>query len=256
MSEESKLTEKPKRRWYQFHLWHLFVPVTVVAIVSAFWASWWIWFPGPQVKYRRAAAPIEELGGYVEGYPDFGVEGLTGICFFDVAVPLTDADLEPLSGYLETLPNLKTLSLYDMQVTDAGLEHLKGLTKLEYLTLWYTQVSDAGLVHLQGLTKLKGLNLCGTQVTDDGLEQLTGLTNLEYLSLDGTQIRDEGVKELRQALPNCEIYHTGYARGEHKASPTIWICPMHPEIKLPRPGGCPIDAMDLIPWKEEWDAGE
>ena len=42
-----------------------------------------------------------------------------------------------------------------------------------------TQVTDAGLEHLKGLTQLQGLSLSGTQVTDAGLEHLKGLTQLQ-----------------------------------------------------------------------------
>ena len=35
-------------------------------------------------------------------------------------------------------------------MTDAGLEHLKGLTKLQWLDLAGTEVTDAGLEHLKG----------------------------------------------------------------------------------------------------------
>ena len=31
------------------------------------------------------------------------------------------------------------------------------------------------------------------------------------------------------------------------ATPTLWTCAMHPQIKLPKPGKCPICFMDLIP---------
>ena len=31
----------------------------------------------------------------------------------------------------------------------------------------------------------------------------------------------------------------------------LWTCSMHPQIKLPKPGKCPICAMDLIPLEEE-----
>ena len=41
------------------------------------------------------------------------------------------------------------------KVTDAGLEHLKGLTQLHKLGLNNTKVSDAGLEHLNGLTQLQ-----------------------------------------------------------------------------------------------------
>jgi Leucine-rich repeat (LRR) protein len=56
-----------------------------------------------------------------------------------------------------------------------------------------TQISDAGLEHLKGLTSLTSLNLTslslkGSQITDTGLEHLKGLTSLTSLTLFGTQI--------------------------------------------------------------------
>jgi Leucine-rich repeat (LRR) protein len=59
-----------------------------------------------------------------------------------------------------------------MKVTNAGLEHLKGLTGLQYLDLSFTKVTDAGLVYLKGLTELQYLDLWATQVTEAGVEQL------------------------------------------------------------------------------------
>jgi membrane fusion protein, copper/silver efflux system len=37
--------------------------------------------------------------------------------------------------------------------------------------------------------------------------------------------------------------------------PTWWTCSMHPQIKLPKPGKCPICFMDLIPLDTETDSG-
>jgi Cu(I)/Ag(I) efflux system membrane fusion protein len=37
--------------------------------------------------------------------------------------------------------------------------------------------------------------------------------------------------------------------GEEAEQSTLWTCAMHPHIKLPKPGKCPICAMDLIPVK-------
>jgi Cu(I)/Ag(I) efflux system membrane fusion protein len=37
--------------------------------------------------------------------------------------------------------------------------------------------------------------------------------------------------------------------GEEQSQ--VWTCSMHPQIRLPNPGQCPICAMDLIPVKEE-----
>lgn len=36
-------------------------------------------------------------------------------------------------------------------------------------------------------------------------------------------------------------------QGEQEAAPQVWTCSMHPQIKLPEPGLCPICNMDLIP---------
>ena len=46
------------------------------------------------------------------------------------------------------------------------------------LDLAGTAVSDAGLEHLRGLTQLRSLNLAGTSVSDTGMEKLKGLTRL------------------------------------------------------------------------------
>ncbi len=106
---------------------------------------------------------------------------------------VTDTGLECLRG----LNNLKELYLGGNVVTDAGLEHLKGLTSLERLGLNVTQVTDAGLEHLKGLTSLESLDLDQTEVSDAGLEHLKGLTSLESLDLSSTQVSDAGLEHLK-----------------------------------------------------------
>jgi serine/threonine protein kinase len=83
------------------------------------------------------------------------------------------------------------------QVTDAGLENLKGLTRLQSLWLPDTPVTDAGLVHVAGLLSLQGLNLGKTSVSDRTLATIQGLNGLEALYLDGTGVTDEGLKYLK-----------------------------------------------------------
>ena len=50
-------------------------------------------------------------------------------------------------------------------------------------------------------------------------------------------------------LSNGEPHPTqsGQSASSEDAAPTIWTCSMHPQIKLPKPGKCPICFMDLIP---------
>ena len=136
----------------------------------------------PEAGRAEAIAAIEGVGGtvvYEEGSPDGAI----------LAVDLRDA-----------------VDRRNSQVTDAVLEHLKGLGNLRSLVLSQTQITDAGMEHLEGLTGLEELLLTGTQITDDGLEHLKGLTSLKVLEVSGTKVSDDGVSELKQALADVKIY--------------------------------------------------
>ena len=45
--------------------------------------------------------------------------------------------------------------------------------------------------------------------------------------------------------PSEVVSSAGTSAGE--SGPTTWTCSMHPQIKLPKPGKCPICFMELIP---------
>jgi hypothetical protein len=176
-------------------------------------------------RQREAVAEIEKLGGGVYydwqcdkniHVPDFyakmptshWLRSLFGDDLFQSAnvvtltgTKVTDAELEHLKG----LSQLQELYLLCTKVTDAGMERLTGLSQLQWLWLGGTKVTDAGLEHLKGLSQLQRLDLRNTQVTDAGLEHLKGLSHLRLLHLDDTQVTDAGIKKLHQALPNCTI---------------------------------------------------
>ncbi len=67
------------------------------------------------------------------------------------------------------------------------------------------QVSDAGLVHLKEMTTLRRLYLSETSITKAGLVHLKGLVKLQTFHLDGSRVTDTGATELQQALPNCKM---------------------------------------------------
>src|SRR5262245_27669441 len=108
-----------------------------------------------------------------------------------------DAQIEQVAPLLVHFPELFTLDLSMSQVSDLGLELLRGYNQLSDLLLRYTQVSDDGMKHLQGWSKLYTLDLMCTRITDRGLEQaIKNHPNLRALDLDGTRITDQGLEEL------------------------------------------------------------
>ena len=116
---------------------------------------------------------------------------------------MSDAGLEHLEG----LTQLQRLDLGGSKITDAGLQHLKGLLQVKSLDLSDTKVTDAGLDCLRGLSRLESLNLGRAYITDAGLKNLKGLKQLGMLLLRWTQVTDAGIAKLQQALPNCKIKH-------------------------------------------------
>ena len=70
------------------------------------------------------------------------------------------------------MTNLGTLDVEGTKITDAGLEHLKGMTDLVTLKLGRTGITDAGLSHLEGMTRLRNLGLEDTKVTEAGVKRL------------------------------------------------------------------------------------
>ena len=84
---------------------------------------------------------VEEAKQSLLGPPDLGR---------DAAI----AEIEKMGGWLvyeegaSANPVIR-VTLMDTQVTDAGLEHLKGMTNLRYLHLGDTQVTDAGVNELK-----------------------------------------------------------------------------------------------------------
>ncbi len=54
--------------------------------------------------------------------------------------------------------------------------------------------------------------------------------------------------------PDDAITMTTQNADSTSQAPTLWTCSMHPQIKLPHPGKCPICFMDLIPLRQNTGA--
>ncbi len=61
------------------------------------------------------------------------------------------AGLYSVFARLPCIPDLEILCLDNSDVTDAGLEYLKGMNRLQHLTLESTGVTDGAIVHLKRL---------------------------------------------------------------------------------------------------------
>jgi hypothetical protein len=159
--EKSSGKPRRKRRGLQFGLPTLLGLVTLTAIVLALTVN-------PAERQRRAVESIMAMGGVIvyDGWdrhsslaPDWFQE-LLGRDYFCMVIGVI---------------------LNNSRASDAGLEHLKGLSDLRSLGLRSTMVSDAGLALLKGFI------------------------SLQELDLGNTQVSDEGIAELQAALPGCNI---------------------------------------------------
>jgi Leucine-rich repeat (LRR) protein len=89
--------------------------------------------------------------------------------------------------------SLRTLLMKGPQATDKGLAFLKNQPNLEELYIWdSTEISDEGLEDIRGLVKLKKLHLDKSKITDRGFLALAGLTEMEHLVLQSHSFSDRG----------------------------------------------------------------
>jgi len=161
--------------------------------------------------------------------------------------PLTDAELEHVKG----LHHLEILDLTGTKITDAGLASLEGLTLLRNLELDGTRVTDAGMIHLARLPGLKFLALNSTVVSDAGLAHLKFVKTLEGLDLNGTRVTDAGLVHI-QDLPRLRFLELG-----HRAVESFSLVPVQkgeeplqfhavPNIPHPQPGAMAVSDAGLV----------
>jgi len=161
------MAEKRKRRWLQFSLRSLLAFVLLVSIGMS-----WLGVKLERArKQGEAVEIIEKAGGDCTRFRKSPVpkwmRALFGDDFFDdffvqgcyVYADETDfGDHE--ARYLKQLMNPATLWLSGTQITDAGLEHLRGLTNLGNLFLDDTQLPPEELRACAKLCLVAGAEIC------------------------------------------------------------------------------------------------
>lgn len=115
--------------------------------------------------------------------------------------PITDAQLEHLRG----LASLESLKLESTEVGDPGVGALGSLKSLRTLNLNHTMISDRGLTVLAALPRLETLLVGHSLVEGSGLDALAKAPQLRTLSLAGCNIDDAGFEKLRGAVQLREL---------------------------------------------------
>jgi len=118
--------------------------------------------------------------------------------------------------YVRKFPRVRLLSLWREQVSDKGLENLRGMEHLEQVFLLNAWgLTDDGIGHVGTLPNLKFLNVSnGQQLTDEAVRQLGQLRWLEMLVLAGGRFTDKALEHVK-GLSSLK---------------TLWIVPGVPDI--------------------------
>jgi hypothetical protein len=104
---------------------------------------------------------------------------------------ITDAGIPYLN-----LPQITSLDLSGLPITDQGLKALAGLSELNSLYLRRTNVQGSSLGQFASLPSLRMLSLDQTAITDRELSQLAGASSLQWLSLSGNTLSAAPLKKL------------------------------------------------------------
>lgn len=96
---------------------------------------------------------------------------------------LTNDDLK----YVATLPQLETLKLIRVPITDDALVHLSEIASLRQLQLAHTKVKGAGIEHLKDL-QLEHLEIHGAATVGQELSGLGDLQTLKQLVVNGPNV--------------------------------------------------------------------
>lgn len=104
------------------------------------------------------------------------------------------------------IPTLRFLNVPHTTVTDAGLAAVRERPQLIQLRIGSPAITDAGMEHVATLDRLRFLHLINVPLTDRGLVPLEKLPALESLYLDGAQTTDAGIERLLQHQKELHLH--------------------------------------------------
>jgi len=140
-------------------------------------------------------------------------------------VQLTDKGMEHLRG----LHHLSKLILSDVQVKNSGLGQLRGMTRLTSLTIRRGLLDD--LKALPRLTEVRVLNLATNLLTDDAISPITNLPGLQDLDLSQNFVTNSCLETLAR-LPRLTMVNIRDTRISHEAVKEFQKS--HPQVMIKR----------------------
>lgn len=106
-------------------------------------------------------------------------------------------DGTPLLLVLAQLPQLQSLTINNVQLSDEEFSQLRGAPKLVSLELSQTGITGEALSQLSELS-LKRLSICDSTITQQGLKHLTKMQELEELELQLASLSAASIPPLAQ----------------------------------------------------------
>jgi hypothetical protein len=159
------------------------------------------------------------------------VSGLTQLAALSLErTAITDEGLI----WLEYLSNLETLLLSETKVTGDGLAFLAGMPQLRVLYLDQCKLEAAGLRRIEALENLEHLSLNGVALDENSVETLAKLSGAKVIQLYRTGLTVEGLSELREALPETQLYvDPQLLAAERQSCRTDLRLETHPALQEP-----------------------
>lgn len=132
-------------------------------------------------------------------------------------VPLGDGFLSAVDGHAR----LKTLSVWNTEFTNQGLETLSRCPALEQLDLRRSRIDDRGLVHLAALSNLKSLSLEYSHVSGAGLATAELPAGLQTISIEPALVRTQDLQNFPK--PVHDVLRAGLsANVDNAGAVRIW----------------------------------
>ncbi|HAY82953.1 MAG TPA: hypothetical protein DCY79_24355, partial [Planctomycetaceae bacterium] len=130
--------------------------------------------------------------------------------------------------HLADLPELRTLSLIDTQVSGSTLS-VFAAHPLEVLWLQNTPLTSDGVQQVGDLHQLRRLSVANTQITDDDFHALATLLELDYLDISETSVGDAGILHL---LPLPRLYVIDAYQTQITPAAVHSFQQQHPDIQF------------------------